>query len=205
MKIYNYDENGVYLGQTAARKSPLETDVFLIPARATDVAPPEAEDGYARVWNGSQWQQIEDHRGEVVYDSQTGEDVTIETIGPIGSGLVTSPPELPLDKPGILAAYRYQRETEGLTVNSVAIRTDRATQAMLLGARIKAKEDAQYSILWKAENGFIPLTAPEVITIADAVHDHVQTCFQAEAAVDLENCLTQEDVEAAFDAAFNGV
>jgi hypothetical protein len=42
MKIYHYDfETGQYLGEGVADPSPLETDVWLIPAYATDVAPPE--------------------------------------------------------------------------------------------------------------------------------------------------------------------
>jgi hypothetical protein len=204
MKIYNYDENGIYLGETQARQSPLETDVFLIPARATETAPPEEQDGFVRVWNGTLWQQVEDHRGDTVYDEQTGAALTIETIGPIEAGYNTTPPVMPLDKPAILSARRYEREIAGLMVNGAAIRTDRETQALLLGARIKAKEDARYSIMWKAENGFIALIAADIISISDAVHDHVQQCFSAEAVVDLDSCVTKEDVESAFDAAFDG-
>ncbi|NIQ11956.1 MAG: DUF4376 domain-containing protein, partial [Gammaproteobacteria bacterium] len=108
-----------------------------------------------------------------------------------------------LDKPAILASYRYEREIEGITTNGAEIRTDRETQAVLLGARTKAKEDSNYTTMWKAVNGFVELTAPEIIAVADAVHDHVQKCFNAESVVDLNACETEEEIKAAFDAAYN--
>jgi hypothetical protein len=42
MKIYHYDfETGQYLGDGVADPSPLEADVWLIPAHATEIAPPK--------------------------------------------------------------------------------------------------------------------------------------------------------------------
>ncbi|MDP4146593.1 MAG: hypothetical protein Q8936_19310 [Bacillota bacterium] len=55
MKIYNYDTNGIYIGCDDADESPLEPGVFLIPANATTVEPPELDSEHLAVWNGAAW------------------------------------------------------------------------------------------------------------------------------------------------------
>lgn len=60
MKVYNYDpETGIYINEGIADESPLEEGVWLIPAHATDVAPPATPEGKVAVWKGSDW-AIED-------------------------------------------------------------------------------------------------------------------------------------------------
>lgn len=44
-----------YVGTDFADESPLEPGVWLIPAHATDIAPPEPSSGFVRVFTGSGW------------------------------------------------------------------------------------------------------------------------------------------------------
>lgn len=59
MRIYNYDLNGKYLGESIADESPIEEGVFLIPAMATDKKPLNSKDGFDVIWNGSSWVYVE--------------------------------------------------------------------------------------------------------------------------------------------------
>lgn len=93
MQIYTYSPlTGEYMGTDEARESPLEPGAYLVPANATAVAPPDAQAGYALVWDGSAWQVVEDHRRETVYATATGEARTISEIGPLPDGVTTTAP-----------------------------------------------------------------------------------------------------------------
>lgn len=55
---YQFDAAGLYVGQTVADESPLEPGVYLLPARCTLTAPPEATEGKWPRWNGAAWQLV---------------------------------------------------------------------------------------------------------------------------------------------------
>jgi hypothetical protein len=59
-EVYNYAENGVYIGPDVAQESPLEPGVFLMPRNSTDVKPPKAKKGFFIVWDKElgDWKQI---------------------------------------------------------------------------------------------------------------------------------------------------
>jgi hypothetical protein len=82
-----------------------------------------------------------------------------------------------------LAVARYTAETAGITINGSTIATDRTSQAMITGAALKATQDETCSCQWKTAQGFVTLTAAQIIAIADAVRDHVQGCFDQEATL----------------------
>lgn len=75
MKIYNYDGiSGEYIGTSDARESPLEQRVYLIPANATDIKPPKANNGYVVCFNDDgAWEQVKDERGTIYYDRNNNE------------------------------------------------------------------------------------------------------------------------------------
>lgn len=103
-----------------------------------------------------------------------------------------------------LPAYRYTKEIGGITVSGVLIQTDRESRAILTGAYIRAKEDNTYTVRWKTPDGFVTLNAATIIAISDAVADHVQKCYAAEAdvAADILTLTSVQEVETAFDQSY---
>lgn len=57
--VYQLDDQGLYVGTAVADQSPLESDVWLIPAGCVTVAPPKAPAGMVCQWDGLQWRHIE--------------------------------------------------------------------------------------------------------------------------------------------------
>ena len=99
------------------------------------------------------------------------------------------------------AARRWAVETGGITVNGAAVYTDRDTQAKLTAAFTRANANPAFTLNWKTAGGFVTLTAAQVIALANAVFDHVQAAFDAEAAVlaDIESgtITTTAEIDAA--------
>jgi len=196
MIIYNYNPStGEYIGTGEARESPREPGVFLIPANAVTVVPPTAGINEVAVWNGEEWEVKSDFRGKIYYDKTTKEKHEITEIGiipdvnwtdvePIDSEAVWNKDswEVPFvvlveRKKAEIAQARYNAEIAGIN----GIRTDRESQSLITGAALKAMQDSTYTCMWKGVDGFVELTAPQILAIADAVRAHVQGCFDREA------------------------
>lgn len=54
--VCQLDQDGYFVGMTVADESPLEPGVWLLPARAVDVAAPEVPEGYRAKWNGASFE-----------------------------------------------------------------------------------------------------------------------------------------------------
>lgn len=113
------------------------------------------------------------------------------------------PPEPTLDelkaqKKAAIAAARFAAETAGTVVNGVLIDTGRDSQALITGAALAAMLDENYSLNWKTASGFIHLSAPEIIAVAQAVRAHVQMCFdrEGELVAQVDAAQTAEELDA---------
>jgi hypothetical protein len=97
-----------------------------------------------------------------------------------------------------IAQARFNAEIAGVTINGVSIKTDRESQGLITGAALKAMQDNTYVCRWKGIDGFVELTAPQIIAIADAVRQHVQSCFDHEAELLplIEAATTEAELEA---------
>lgn len=112
------------------------------------------------------------------------------------------PPEPTLDERKVqkkteIAASRYARETAGVTVDGFMVDTGRDSQALITGAALAAMLDENYSLNWKTDAGFIHLSAPEIIAVAQAVRAHVQACFdrEGELVALVDTAETKEDLD----------
>lgn len=106
--------------------------------------------------------------------------------------------ELKAQKKQDIAAARFAAETAGTTVNGILLDTGRDSQALITGAALAAVIDSEYSLNWKTESGFIHLTAPKIIAVAQAVRAHVQTCFdrEGELVAQVDAAQTAEELDA---------
>jgi hypothetical protein len=125
MTVYNYHPvSGQFTGASEAEPSPMSPGEFLIPAYATDVAPPEAcSEGCALAWSNisKAWGEIPDHRGEVWYGKE-GDAFTIRLAGdPARQGLLPKAPERaaePLGAPEI-PLMRYALVGDGKVIQII--------------------------------------------------------------------------------------
>lgn len=127
--------------------------------------------------------------------------------GSWGVTTVAVPPITKAELSAELAAYRYEQEVGGVSLpNGMEVRTDRETRASITEA-VNALEAGLMiaPIPWKLATGWADLTHNDLKGIAAAVAAHVQACFAAERAVqvqiDAAGDLTAFDVPAAFTAA----
>ena len=127
MIVYLYDEHNEFAGESVTMLDPEETkkqgrEVWLMPPNATTVKPPVEKEDFARVWNGSAWEYVEDHRKETGWVN--GESVTIKDLGPLPAGWSETPP------PPTQEELNVQRRMEILSeldrIDSKAIRPARA-------------------------------------------------------------------------------
>ena len=119
MKEYFYnEETNELLFEQEAFIDPLETelaghDIFMLSANATFVEPPAKKDGYAIVWNGENWEYIEDHRGTQYWfssDSYYTEPMTMNKLGALPSGITLSRPEKTADEIAIEEMVKAKSE-----------------------------------------------------------------------------------------------
>ena len=119
MKEYFYnEETNELLFEQEAFIDPLETelaghDIFMLSANATFVEPPTKRDGYAIVWNGEAWDEVEDHRGTQYWfssDSYYTEPMTMNMLGALPNGITLTRPEKTADEIAIEEMFKAKSE-----------------------------------------------------------------------------------------------
>ncbi|HCQ10657.1 MAG TPA: phage tail protein [Leclercia adecarboxylata] len=97
MTVYNYDsETREYLASSVE----FLTVGVGIPANSCTDAPPDNKAGFAicRTASCDGWEYVTDHRGETVYDTETGQPVEITALGDYPASVTTVAPLTPYDR-----------------------------------------------------------------------------------------------------------
>ena len=68
-----------------------------LPANSTTLAPPDIPAGQVAIFNDNkqEWTLSEDHRGEIVYNTDTAQTVFIDAPGSLPENTTTQPPDVP--------------------------------------------------------------------------------------------------------------
>lgn len=113
----------------------------------------------------------------------------------------------------VLAQYRYERETAGVTLpDGSIIDTDRQSQAMLANAYNVLSQPFITTVDWKNRTGWVTIDFATVKPIYEICAKHVQKCFTAERKV-CEYLLSRSsasevysaDIRQLFDAEFDNL
>jgi hypothetical protein len=131
MRIYNYqDGTGAFLSESDAAIDPLETaaaqaenpdaePVYLMPALATTIAPPEFGPGQWPVFRDEAWTLVPDYRGEVWFTEDGAPRTVLEVGDPAEQGLLRVPSVKPRTSDDVKAeAYRALEESDIIVLRS---------------------------------------------------------------------------------------
>lgn len=188
MNVYKYDQKTKeYTGVEPAVLDPLESqqqgkDIYLLPANATFTAPTITE-GYATVWNGEAWEQIEDNRGKEYWlksDTFGTPARTMKELGAFPADAVFTAPEKTLEqvkaeKINVLKAERDSKEVEPIEYNGNSYDYDDKGRERINAAIIAldvqtAQAKATASIDWTtADNQDVKVTADDLRMVIAAV------------------------------------
>lgn len=95
VKVYGFDQ------QTGEYQATYNVRILAgtgIPGFSTMQAVPESKIGYAFIWSGKAWLEMEDHRGEKAYEKATGDAVIIKVLGVPDDKYTLLEPATPYDK-----------------------------------------------------------------------------------------------------------
>lgn len=180
-----------FVGVGTANEDPLTPGRYAIPADATTVEPPTAEEGCARVFDGEAWSQVPDHRGETWYRGH-GNPIVIETLAVPGD-LTQEEPPAPSATKQQLAAYANAKQwavaTGGRIVSvggdAMPFSTSPESMVLISGQALRLQQPgAPASVNWQVgATDFVVISAADFIAAATAIADFVQATFDALPAV----------------------
>lgn len=184
MNVYKYDQQTKeYTSVEPAMLDPLESklqgkEVYLLPANAT-FTEPTFKDGYASVWNGEAWEQVEDNRGKRYWlksDTFGTPAIEMTRLGAFPADAVFTAPEetlaeLKQEKINALKAERDSKEVEPISYQGYSFDYDDKARDRINAAIIALElQGDEATISWTtADNRDAIVTAADLRAIVAAV------------------------------------
>lgn len=171
--------SGQFLGQGLADPSPLEPGVWLLPAHAFQLSPPDISSGLTPVIaaSGDQWSYVADYRGSTVYNTLTRDAVKWDRLGVLPDSYTLEVPNSAfdvwngqswvLDKAARTAELtRVAARKKALLVQYTANKINTLQSAVDLDMATAAEKDALKA--WKAYSVYLDRIDPsKMLTSTD--------------------------------------
>ncbi|ECR7647696.1 DUF4376 domain-containing protein [Salmonella enterica] len=191
-----------------------------LPADCTNIAPPDIPASHTAVFDteNQTWSLFEDHRGETVYDTTTGNQVYISEPGPLPENTTTQAPASPIDKfengqwvadlntaltqkHAEINAWRNSQENANYVFQFNNHNWDygKATQERLsLSVQMAKQNKLPVGFIWTdADNNDVPMSAGELLNLSDAID---QAMFTTGLQIHLRQRQMKEDIDKLTDA-----
>ncbi|EDH7425184.1 DUF4376 domain-containing protein [Salmonella enterica] len=191
-----------------------------LPANCTDIAPPDIPASHTAVFDSEKqtWSLFEDHRGETVYDTTTGNPIYISEPGLLPENTTTQAPASPIDKfengqwVADLNTARIQKHADinnwrntqenanyTFTFNNHNWDYGKATQERLsLSVQMAKQNKLPDGFIWTdADNNDVPMTAGELLNLSDAID---QAMFTMGLKIHLRQREMKEEIDKLTDA-----
>ena len=132
--VCQLDADNCFVYQTTAELDCHAKDgSYLIPAGCVETTAPKAKAGHTAQWQPETqtWQYLPDHRGQTVYDTETGAAITINQVGELPKNVTTEP------RPS--EHHTWDSESQTWRINPELAAQLKAEQQSEMWARIKQK------------------------------------------------------------------
>ena len=121
----------------------------------------------------------------------------------LAGGVVDPVPTVAVDLVAYAKDASWKKEVGGIVIAGIPVATDDRSQLKILGSRVAADADPNWSTNWDAANDqTFPIDAATMIMISDAVAAHVNRCFSiranVKAAIATGTITTTAEIDAAF-------
>ncbi|EAA6342649.1 phage tail protein [Salmonella enterica subsp. enterica] len=191
-----------------------------LPANCTDIAPPDIPASHIAVFDAETetWSLHEDHRGETVYDTTTGNQVYISELGPLPENTTTQAPASPVDKfengkwvadlnTALTQKHAEINDWRNIQENmNYVFRFNnhnwdygKTTQERLsLSVQMAKANKLPAGFIWTdADNNDVPMSAGELLNLSDAID---QAMFTMGLQIHLRQREMKEEVDKLTDA-----